>query len=88
MRITGVTFSPSAQVHIDYWSKNDPRILEKIFRLIESAMKNPNEGIGKPEKLVYELSGFWSRRITREHRLVYTVKDSHLFIIQARFHYE
>lgn len=71
-----------------YWAENDHKIYEKIFRLIESAAIDPDSGIGKPEKLSMNMKGFWSRRISRQHRLVYTIKGKELFIIQARFHYE
>jgi len=74
-----------------YWQTNDPATLEKINELIRDTKRDPFRGIGKPEPLAGNLKGWWSRRITREHRLVYRVEGSkpnqNLIIIQARFHY-
>ena len=64
------------------------RMLLRINRLIEDAMRHPFEGVGKPEPLRHALSGAWSRRISGEHRLVYLVDGDDLVILQARFHYE
>ena len=71
-----------------YWQETDKKILEKINSLIKECLRNPFVGIGKPEPLKGKYAGFWSRRITDEHRLVYTVKDKQLHILQCRFHYE
>ena len=65
----------------------DRQILKRINRLIDDALRDPTEGIGKPEPLKHLLAGAWSRRITEEHRLVYLVDDDDLVIMQARFHY-
>jgi toxin YoeB len=62
-------------------------ILKKICQLIESIQKSPFEGIGKPESLKYELTGCWSRRINKEHRLVYEVAKNKIFILSAQGHY-
>jgi toxin YoeB len=62
--------------------------LAKIDRLIEDILEHPFAGIGKPEPLRYEWSGYWSRRITGEHRLVYRVEGDTVFIAQCRFHYD
>jgi toxin YoeB len=62
-------------------------ILKRINRMIEEAERDPGTGIGKPERLAYNLSGYWSRRITEEHRLVYQVRDDELIIVQVRYHY-
>jgi toxin YoeB len=70
-----------------YWQQNDKQILKKINQLIKDIKRDPFEGIGKPEPLKYELSGFWSRRITDEHRLVYQFDESGLSIASCRFHY-
>ena len=70
-----------------YWQQTDKAILRKINELIKECLRMPFEGKGKPEALKENLSGFWSRRITGEHRLVYQVKDDRLHIIQCRFHY-
>lgn len=70
-----------------YWAKNDKRVLARIMKLIEGIRKDPFSGIGKPEALKNNLSGYWSRRINSEHRLVYRIHDGKLQIIMARYHY-
>jgi toxin YoeB len=72
----------------DYVSwTDDRRTLKRINRLIAEAARDPGGGTGKPERLSGDLSGFWSRRIDQEHRLVYTVERDQLVIVQARYHY-
>lgn len=71
-----------------YWQQFDKRILKKINELLKDISRNPYEGIGKPEPLKHALSGYWSRRITDEHRLVYRVEGSTVKVAQARYHYE
>ena len=72
----------------DYCSWSDDRkTLRRINRLIDEAVRDPGVGAGKPERLRGDLSGCWSRRIDQEHRLVYTVKDEQLVVLQARYHY-
>ncbi len=70
-----------------YWQQQDKKILKRINALLKDITHQPFEGIGKPEPLKYTLSGYWSRRINDEHRLVYTVKDKHIIVIQCRYHY-
>ena len=70
-----------------YWQSQDCKTLKRINRLIEAALREPFSGIGKPEALRENLSGFWSRRIDHTHRLVYAVDDERLTIIACRFHY-
>ena len=70
-----------------YWQKQDRKMVERINKLIREIQRNPFEGIGKPEPLIHALSGFWSRRITDEHRVVYRVEGDALWIAQLRFHY-
>ncbi|WP_456386934.1 Txe/YoeB family addiction module toxin [Profundibacter sp.] len=82
-----VSFSAKGWEHFLYWQKNDRAILRKISALIKECQRHPFEGTGKPEPLKGDLSGYWSRRITREHRLVYQVTKDALIIIQCRFHY-
>jgi len=79
---------PNAWDDYQYWITTDKKILTKINELIRATDREPFVGIGKPEPLQYMLKGFWSRRITREHRLVYTVNDEYLIIISCRFHYK
>jgi toxin YoeB len=69
------------------WQKDDPKIVEEINRLIEECRRHPFTGTGKPEPLKYDLTGYWSRRITREHRLVYLPEDKAIYVIACRFHY-
>ncbi len=72
---------------MQYWLKNDRKILSKIFDLIDNCKNTPFEGIGKPEPLKYSLASYWSRRINQEHRLIYKIENDSLIIIQCRFHY-
>ncbi|MSV29589.1 MAG: Txe/YoeB family addiction module toxin [Bryobacterales bacterium] len=70
-----------------YWIKTDRRIALKIFDLVESILKEPFAGIGKPEPLKHELAGAWSRRVSAEHRLVYRVGEGRIDMLTARYHY-
>lgn len=70
-----------------YWQENDKRVVGKINDLIKDIRRTPFTGKGKPEPLRHTLSGLWSRRITIEHRLVYTVSEEALLIIACRYHY-
>jgi len=80
-------FSDDAWDDYLYWQQHDKKILKKINRLIKEIQREPFEGIGEPEPLKYNWSGYWSRRITIEHRLVYKVSDDNLMIAQCRYHY-
>ena len=71
-----------------YWQKTDKKILAKINDLIKDISRTPYTGLGKPEALKYKYKGFWSRRITEEHRLIYQVNGKELFIVKCRFHYD
>ncbi|WP_107866127.1 Txe/YoeB family addiction module toxin [Agitococcus lubricus] len=70
-----------------YWQAQDKKTLKRINLLITDCKRSPFEGIGKPEALKENLSGFWSRRIDETNRLVYAVNNSHLTIISCRYHY-
>ncbi len=70
-----------------YWQKSDKKTLRRINELIKQCLRTPFEGIGKPEPLRGNLTGWWSRRISEEHRLVYRVENDRLFILQCRRHY-
>ena len=70
-----------------WWQVQDRKVLKRINQLIEDIKRNGNEGIGKPEPLKHALSGYWSRRINDEHRIVYKVADGSLLIAQLRYHY-
>ncbi len=69
------------------WAIQDKKIYSKIVSLIKDIHRDPYSGLGKPEALKHELSGLWSRRITDEHRLVYSVTDTEIVIISCKFHY-
>lgn len=68
-------------------AKKNPKIIKRIHDLIKSAKRTPFEGLGQPEPLKFDLSGYWSRRIDQEHRIVYEITEEQLIIIQCRFHY-
>ncbi|MDP8235684.1 MAG: Txe/YoeB family addiction module toxin [Candidatus Erginobacter occultus] len=70
-----------------YWIEHDRKIAARIVRLLKEIERDPFQGLGKPEPLKYGLTGFWSRRVTEEHRLVYSVGRGQIFIAQARYHY-
>ncbi len=70
-----------------YWQKTDKKKLKRINTLIKASLRNPFEGIGNPEPLKHELKGFWSRRIDKEHRLVYSYSEEELLIVGCRYHF-
>ncbi len=70
-----------------HWQQTDPKLLKRLNALIRECARTPFEGTGKPEPLRGSLSGWWSRRLTREHRLVYRVDGDSLLIAQCRYHY-
>ena len=70
------------------WQKIEKKIVKKINGLIKDIQRNPFDGLGKPERLKYDLAGYWSRRIDNEHRLVYQVVNNELLIYACRFHYD
>jgi toxin YoeB len=82
-----ILFSETAWEDYVYWQKHDRRMLERINRLIGEVRREPFAGLGKPEPLRHALTGFWSRRITDEHRMVYRINDDALLIAQLRYHY-
>lgn len=81
-------FEASAFEDVGKWATLDKKLYRKILKLIQDIDRSPFEGLGKPEPLKYQLSGFWSRRINDEHRLVYQVTDSDIIIASCRYHYE
>jgi toxin YoeB len=83
-----IQFSSRAWEDYLYWQQLDKKVLKKINELLKDISRSPYEGIGKPEPLKHALSGFWSRRITDEHRLVYRVEGKTIQVAQARYHYE
>jgi len=82
-----VVFDEDAWDDYLHWQKTDRKMVQRINALIADIQRTPFEGIGKPEALKYALSGYWSRRINDEHRLVYRVEDDALLIVQLRYHY-
>jgi toxin YoeB len=83
-----ITFSSHAWEDYNTWLKEDRKMLVKINQLIKDIQRTPYEGIGKPEALKYDLVGYWSRRIDREHRLVYKVDKDTVIIISCKYHYD
>ena len=81
-----IVFTPHGWTDYCSWA-SDRKTLSRINRLITEAVRDPGAGTGKPERLSGDLTGFWSRRIDQEHRLVYTVHADELVIVQARYHY-
>lgn len=82
-----LSFTPSAWKDYQYWHDQDKKTLKRIHQLINAVMREPFEGVGKPEPLLGNLAGFWSRRIDERHRLVYTVTAADVTIIACRGHY-
>lgn len=82
-----LVFSSQAWEDYLYWQKTDKKILRRINALIKETCRTPFEGTGKPEQLKHLLSGYWSRRITNEHRFVYKPTDDAILIAQLRYHY-
>jgi len=80
-------FSENAWEDYQYWLTQDRKTLKRINKLIKDIARTPHTGIGKPEPLKHALSGYWSRRISDEHRIVYKVEDDSLFIVSCRYHY-
>ena len=80
-------FQPEFREDLKYWVKTNRKVALRVFDLIEAIMRDPFTGIGKPEPLKFILSGAWSRRLTQEHRIVYTVGDDRIDFLQCRYHY-
>ena len=83
-----IRFHPQAWEDYLYWQQTDRTTLRKINRLIQDIQRTLFTGLGKPEPLRHQWSGYWSRRITDEHRLVYFVDETTVDILQCRFHYD
>ncbi len=84
-----LSFEKGAWEEYLYWQKADKKVLRKINELIKEIRKSPFDGIGKPEPLRFDLSGYWSRRINQDHRLVYKISEhsNEIIIIQCLYHY-
>ena len=83
-----LTWTIAAWDDYTYWQGQDKKTLKRINSLIKDALRQPFDGIGKPEPLKENLSGFWSRRIDDTHRLVYCVEGESLVVIACRYHYQ
>lgn len=88
-----ISFTSNGWEDLEYWIDNDPDTVTRIKDLIKSIRQDPFRGLAKPEPLRYDLKGYWSRRITSEHRIVYKVSgtkgiDQKCVILQCRFHYD
>lgn len=83
-----IRFTPAAWDDYTYWQGQDKKTLRRINTLIEAVARDPFTGIGKPEPLMGNMAGYWSRRIDDMHRLVYTVDDADLDVIACRGHYD
>lgn len=82
-----VAFLSRSFDEFNQWAIEDKKIYAKIVNLIKDIHRDPFSGIGKPEALKHDLSGLWSRRITKEHRLVYSVSEEEIVIVSCKFHY-
>jgi toxin YoeB len=83
-----IVYTPIAKEHLDYWVKSGNKaVLNKIMQITKGIIENPYKGIGKPEPLKYELTGYWSRRITKEHRYVYAIAENILIVASLKGHY-
>jgi toxin YoeB len=80
-------FHPESIEDLRYWVESDRKLALRAFALIETILRDPFTGIGKPEPLKYLAPGAWSRRLTHEHRIVYLVRDDRIDFLQARYHY-
>lgn len=80
-------FHPEFRQDLRFWVETNRRVALRVLDLVEAVMRDPFQGIGKPEPLKYVLAGAWSRRITEEHRQVYTVNADRVDFLQARYHY-
>ncbi|MBU0474196.1 MAG: Txe/YoeB family addiction module toxin [Bacteroidetes bacterium] len=83
-----IIFTKNSWEDYTSWVNEDKKTLQKINILIKDIQRNPFEGKGKPEPLKYDLAGFWSRRIDREHRLVYRFENNEILIYSCRYHYD
>lgn len=86
-RVRTAVFQPEFIEDLRYWVETDPKLALRAFDLIEAILRDPFEGIGKPEHLKYITPGAWSRRLTQEHHIVYLVREDQIDFLQARYHY-
>jgi toxin YoeB len=82
-----LVLSPEAIEDLSYWASTDTKTLKRIIKLLKEIAKQPFKGMGKPEKLKFNLQGFYSRRISLEHRIIYTIHDDTVVIVSLKDHY-
>ncbi|MCY3036208.1 Txe/YoeB family addiction module toxin [Aerococcus urinae] len=82
-----VHWSKRAVLERDYWKSHDPKIYDKLYKLLRAIKENPYQGLGKPEPFKYDLSGYWFRRLTQQDRLVYRIKSSAIEVLSCKYHY-
>jgi len=80
-------FQPEFLEDLEYWVQTDRKMALPLIKTVREILRNPFEGIGKPEPLKYEFSGAWSRRLNKEHRIVYLVSEDRIDFLKARYHY-
>ncbi|EGK85648.1 Txe/YoeB family addiction module toxin [Microcoleus sp. B4-C5] len=80
-------FQPEFLEDLEYWVQTDRKMALRLIKMVREILRDPFEGIGKPEPLKYEFSGAWSRRLNKEHRIVYLVSDDRIDFLKARYHY-
>lgn len=83
-----IKFSDQAWDDYLFWQQADKTVIKRINALLEDIQRTPFEGLGKPEPLRHNLSGFWSRRIDEQHRIVYAIEDGSILVAQCRYHYQ
>ena len=82
-----IHWSRRAVIERDYWKENSPKVYDKLYQLLGAIKESPYQGLGKPEALKFDLSGYWSRRLTRQDRLVYRVTDQVIEVLSCKYHY-
>ena len=82
-----ITFSRRAWADYQHWVQTDRKVAQRVARLVADCLRDSFAGIGNPEPLKHGLAGYWSRRITKEHRLVYKVENDRCLVVQCRYHY-
>jgi toxin YoeB len=81
-------FEPEFLEDLEYWVQTDRKMALRLIKMVREILRDPFEGIGKPEPLKYEFSGAWSRRLNQQHRIVYLVSDDRVNFLKGRYHYE
>ncbi|MGX7167534.1 Txe/YoeB family addiction module toxin [Facklamia hominis] len=82
-----IHWSRRAVIEREYWKENNPKVYDKLYQLLGAIKESPYQGLGKPEALKFDLSGYWSRRLTRQDRLVYRVTDQVIEVLSCKYHY-